>query len=1252
MADINANIRIRTQNESALGQFQRRLNSLRQSADRNVRSFQQLNQRFNSFVSAVVGFVSLREIVGQFEALDRANGRLAISLNQTGGASREVTAAFRAQAASLSLLSGETRAAITDTQAFFSNLSVGRENVRGLTQELVELAAQTGRSSNELRNQFGQFIQTGQAEELRRLLPQLGDGRFQTRTERLQGLLSASDAVTGNFQQNNITVLFSQLQNTLAEIGALLNNTFAPVLTSLNRLLSGITSTLSRINTAIEKSPFLQGVVGTVGTGVAITALLAVLQKLTTALSNFTGVNVAAEGISAGAGVAGGALAGRAAAGPRDLRSLILAGLPLEQQRNEFAKIENAADRSLLTDFGGGFPKEAFNDAFDPLIIALGGRLEIIAQTIERCCATIMGTIELATDKIVAAMVGGVGSINASGSLAGLGVQETLLSNEQARIDAQLSGVEFELGTTGKDLENTNKNLRKNLDQLDVNISDINKEINNLDNEIRLAETLLLDSSVPLTERSFINDELNINKQNRSRLLSDIELQNAQKESTLAEIARNESELRVLKDREASLSRREKQITSELTDIAKKREKLSEAQLASNNKLLVAQERNLLSEIKQNGFLRDRQALVSTGRKDLQFRPIPTSLPSNGFRAPSSPKSSAEAVLGINAAKILSDIGKKIRPFLEAFVGFLGKMFTVVKALIIPVGVIVVAFNFLKGVVEGLTVGLLQFFDLTPEEAMEGLNQLMKEFGDGLRYVMGILDGFINFLQAVGFAIGKLVTGDVDFLGNFEKKMLELEDKISEKRIQNAAKESKIMQREIRQLANALKLAMIDAGYLPTGQGKFTQNPVQIQNAQDLAGRTRAGEISAARRTFGQSTARFNELVDQLDIAEKAHLEARKAFEEAEIITEDIKKNVNDTRNTWIAIGREVNNASADLITQEATIKRMVDELEKERTRFNDDLRIRELQQNGRPDLATEIRLSQELEDLAEKAKELGIEFDKTKQARMNALQVEEEFIQLRLQDNDLLRQKFQLESELEKGTAFSTDRGERNFQQQQGLLKTRLQDLQRQREVQIGQDDATGLIETENAILETRIQLRDLSREGNQFTDILNDRFGQAFQGLIDGSKSATEAFSDMATAIIQDLAMMIARAAIFNLVMSAFGGGGSMAGIGGFFTGTADFVGGSPAQSFASGGMVEGPMNAPIPVMAHAGEIILNRAQQNNVAAQLGNGGQNIVINNVLRESDIFSAMQKSDGRQAVFNNMVFDKEKTSRVVSTSRI
>ena len=144
--------------------------------------------------------------------------------------------------------------------------------------------------------------------------------------------------------------------------------------------------------------------------------------------------------------------------------------------------------------------------------------------------------------------------------------------------------------------------------------------------------------------------------------------------------------------------------------------------------------------------------------------------------------------------------------------------------------------------------------------------------------------------------------------------------------------------------------------------------------------------------------------------------------------------------------------------------------------------------------------------------------------------------------------------------------------------------------------------IEADNAeIAAEKAKFAEMQRAGEAFTDFLATRFTDSFMAFLDGTKSAQEAFREMAVSILRDLAAMIIKMAIFNAMQGAMGGyGGALASAGTFF-------------GMANGGHTSG--KRPVLVGEKGPEIfkpdgagtILNNSATNR-AMSGGGGGDNV--------------------------------------------
>jgi hypothetical protein len=86
-----------------------------------------------------------------------------------------------------------------------------------------------------------------------------------------------------------------------------------------------------------------------------------------------------------------------------------------------------------------------------------------------------------------------------------------------------------------------------------------------------------------------------------------------------------------------------------------------------------------------------------------------------------------------------------------------------------------------------------------------------------------------------------------------------------------------------------------------------------------------------------------------------------------------------------------------------------------------------------------------------------------------------------------------------------------------------------------------------------------------------IGNAFGDFFNSIIDGTKSAEDAFKDMVKAILKQLVQLFIIRPIMNSIQSALGGGGGMFGAGGLFGGFGGFRAGggsvSPGQAYMVG-------------------------------------------------------------------------------------
>jgi len=159
----------------------------------------------------------------------------------------------------------------------------------------------------------------------------------------------------------------------------------------------------------------------------------------------------------------------------------------------------------------------------------------------------------------------------------------------------------------------------------------------------------------------------------------------------------------------------------------------------------------------------------------------------------------------------------------------------------------------------------------------------------------------------------------------------------------------------------------------------------------------------------------------------------------------------------------------------------------------------------------------------------------------------------------------------------------------------------------------AIAAYEEQNRVLEEAVQIQD------DIASSIANNFGDAFMSIVDGTKTAKEAFKDMARAIIKDLFRILVVEQMVKSIKGFLGGG--------FSLGTTQanggaWQGGSQIQAYANGGVVGGPTYFPMAggktgLMGEAGpEAIMPLKRGANgklgVQAEGGSGGVTVVQNN----------------------------------------
>lgn len=166
---------------------------------------------------------------------------------------------------------------------------------------------------------------------------------------------------------------------------------------------------------------------------------------------------------------------------------------------------------------------------------------------------------------------------------------------------------------------------------------------------------------------------------------------------------------------------------------------------------------------------------------------------------------------------------------------------------------------------------------------------------------------------------------------------------------------------------------------------------------------------------------------------------------------------------------------------------------------------------------------------------------------------------------------------------------------------------LEKQLALYLATNAAASTPEVALAIERMKVELEDLKLVAaplaQQFQDIFEGSFGDAFSGIVSGAKIAKDAFTDMADSIVQQISRMAAQ----QIASSIFGKDGAGSGLGslvaGFFGG-----GSSPAPKLPGFAIGSSYIAKDQVAMLHKGERVLTAQENRDFAA----GGGAMVVNN----------------------------------------
>jgi len=160
----------------------------------------------------------------------------------------------------------------------------------------------------------------------------------------------------------------------------------------------------------------------------------------------------------------------------------------------------------------------------------------------------------------------------------------------------------------------------------------------------------------------------------------------------------------------------------------------------------------------------------------------------------------------------------------------------------------------------------------------------------------------------------------------------------------------------------------------------------------------------------------------------------------------------------------------------------------------------------------------------------------------------------------------------------------------------------------------------------------------GKGIGNSLETNMVSAFDALVQGTKSAKQAFADMARSILMDISKMITKMLVMNLLQSAFGGGS------GSFLGFAKDGGvmskKGMAPGYATGGIAKGS-NSGYPAILHGTEAVVPLPNGKSIPVEMKAAGS--VQNNI-------TVNVASDGKTSTQGSTGMDADKMGQAVAAA--
>jgi hypothetical protein len=195
------------------------------------------------------------------------------------------------------------------------------------------------------------------------------------------------------------------------------------------------------------------------------------------------------------------------------------------------------------------------------------------------------------------------------------------------------------------------------------------------------------------------------------------------------------------------------------------------------------------------------------------------------------------------------------------------------------------------------------------------------------------------------------------------------------------------------------------------------------------------------------------------------------------------------------------------------------------------------------------------------------------------------------------------------------------------GQQRTGLPGMQTQAENVVNETAKASVLEIVNnldKLEEAKNKFLDINQIQDTFATSFESNMNSAFNSIVDGTKSAKQAFGDMAIAILQDISQMIVRMLIMKAIMATmnmlFPGSGTIAQISGtgaattqdIMMGNFKYGGISKPPEMAVGGVLKGPMSG-YPVTMHGTEAVVPLPNGKSIPVDMKGAGQNnnVVVN-----------------------------------------